>query len=342
MAPAPGLVPAGSQNATTGEITAQFQSGERFGRLRDFVLLDASRTDGTGVLRTRIKRLPRIGSAMRSTRQITPFAEFGVEDIHYAGLPPVAITDAVWQLGVVLTPNADSRISLGYGHQQGVNSFMADGVYAITQRSRISISYNTGLATDLQLIQQQLGLADAGPAGAPINAITAAPLFVGNSLLGVQSTLYRNKTLTLTETTRLDRDTVSLAFLYQAQTPIAFVSPQANVSQVGITGSVAWTHELSELATLTSELSYSRRTFDTSRPGNEEFVAATAAFSYRLTETLTGVISYAFYDRRSTIPGRSHLRKHRADRRLPSGSKICHSVYKRSTGSRHSLPAHAR
>ncbi len=113
--PIPGTISAGTQRQETGEVTAQFQSGEAFGRIRDFVLLDAARSTGTGVLAGAREdtAVNWVGYALN--RAVTPFAEFGAENIFYNTTPPLRIDDAVWELGVVLTPNPNSQISIGYG-----------------------------------------------------------------------------------------------------------------------------------------------------------------------------------------------------------------------------------
>ena len=131
-APIPGTVSVGTQRQETGEVTAQFQTGEAFGRVRDFVLLDAARSTGTGVLAGARADLATNWLGYAASRSVMPFAEFGAESISYRTTPRLRIDDAVWELGVVLTPNPDSQISIGYGHHAGISALDIHGNYALS------------------------------------------------------------------------------------------------------------------------------------------------------------------------------------------------------------------
>ncbi len=307
--PIPGTVPLGTQTQQTAEATAQFQTGEAFGRVRDFVLLDASRSTGSGVLSGARNDIATNWLGYQVNRFVTPFAELGAESISYNTAPPFKLNDAVWELGVLLTPNPDSRLSIGYGHHQGIDSLAVQGFYALSARTRLTASYTTALATDVQQIQAQLGMAEFDPLGNAVDVQTGAPLFLGTGLLGTQNGLFRNRTLALTATTRLDRDTISLTVQRQQQTPIGNAAAAAGggIGQNATTFMGSWRHQVSERTTLGASASYTLTTFQTTLPGNERFVAATAGVSYRLSETLSTVARYSFFNRNSDFAGRSFV-----------------------------------
>lgn len=311
-APIPGTTTQLSQRQETGEVTAQFQSGEAFGRVRDFVLLDAAQSTGTGVLSGARSDVATNWVGYALNRVVMPFAEFGAESIYYNTAVPTRINDGVWEAGVVLTPNPDSQLSIGYGHHQGANSVDVRGHYALSPRTWLTASYTTGLATDVQQIQSQLGLASFDPLGNAVNVETGAPLFLGNGLLSTQNALYRSRTLSVTGTTLLDRDSLSLSVQRQQQTPIGNsigggVAPGVaqGLEQSGTTLTGSWTHLISERTSLGASASYTLSTYQAATPGTERFVAATAGVSYLLSETITTVARYSFFDRNSNFAGRS-------------------------------------
>ncbi|MBV8867794.1 MAG: outer membrane beta-barrel protein [Acetobacteraceae bacterium] len=306
-APIPGTVSAGTQRQETGEATAQFQSGEAFGRVRDFVLLDAARSSGTGVLAGAHADIATNWVGYAVNRVVTPFAEFGAESISYNTVPRVRIDDAVWELGVVLTPNAESQISIGYGHHQGIDALDIRGYYALSARTRLTVSYTTALASEVQLLQSQLGLAAFDALGNPVDQTTGAPLFLGNGLLSTQDALFRNRTLSLTATTLLgERDSVALSLQHQQQTPIGSVNPaERGVGEDGTTLGASWTHQLSELTSLGASASYTRITYQVVPTVQESVIGATVGASHRLSETVTTFARYALLDRASGYAGRS-------------------------------------
>ncbi len=274
------------------------------------MLLDASQTSGTGVLRDAHSDLATNWTGYALNRRIMPYVEIGAESIAYDTTPRLLIDDAVWELGVVLTPNPDSQLTIGYGHHQGATSFDVQGHYALSARTRLTASYTTGLATDAQQIQSQLGLADFDQFGGVVNADTGAPLFLGNGLLSTQDGLFRNHTLSLTATTLLNRDKVAVSVEHQAQTPVGS-TPLAGggvgqaIGQDATTFTAAWTHQLSERTSLGASGSYTTTTVQTVSAGRERVVAATAGASYRLSETISTVARYTLLDRDSDYAGRS-------------------------------------
>ena len=265
------------------------------------------RGGGSGVLRGARDDIATNWLGYQLNRVVTPFAEFGAERIFYNTATPYRLNDAVWELGVLLTPNPDSRLSVGYGHHQGADSVEIQGFYALSARTRLTASYSTGLATDVQQIQARLGLAEFDPLGGAVNAETGAPLFLGNGLLGTQNGLFRNRALALTASTLLDRDAVLLTVQHQQQTPIGNAPAAGSgggVGQSATTFGATWTHEVSARTSLGASASYTLTHYQTAAPGNERFVTATAGVSYRLSETLSTVARYSFLDRASDFAGR--------------------------------------
>jgi len=304
--PIPGTVSVGTQRQQTGEATAQFQSGPDFGRVRDFAVVDAARSTGTGVSNGSRSDTATNWAGYALNRAVMPFVELGAESIHYNTAPATNIDDAVWLVGVVLTPNPDSQLSLGYGHQQGANSPDIRGYYQITPRSRVSVSYTTQLATNIQQIENQLALTSFDQFGNAVDVQTGAPLFLGNGLLSTQNALFRTHSLSLTGTTVLDRDTINVSVQHQNQTPVGSApGSSAGIGEEVTSFSAGWTHQISERTSLGLGGSYSLSSFETTPSGTERSFSATAGASYLLSDTVSTVARYSFFNRSSNFAGRT-------------------------------------
>jgi uncharacterized protein (PEP-CTERM system associated) len=304
-----------SQHSTVSQEVAQFETGERFAPFRDLVVANSSQGSGSGVNRNSSQNtfVNRLGYAVN--REINVYGELGYESLRFGGTPPTRINDAVWGFGTTLTPNPDSQITIGYGHKNGANSIQLDASYALTTRTRISARYNTGLQSDLQNIQSQLDLASLDSTGNVVDSQTGAPLFIGNGALGVQSGLFRTKTLTITASTVLDRDQISVSLQFTQQTtvataptsfatsPFSIPPPPVGATSQAKTGFVNWAHQFSEDLTLNSSISYS--TSHVATTGTQQSVGANVSLQYLISQTLATSMRYAYFDRISPTPGQS-------------------------------------
>ena len=296
--------PAGpAEHTTTGEAIAQFISGDSWGRLLDIATLDAARSAGRGASANSTTALAdnQIGYVLRPW--LLPFGEFGVESLHYTNVTPnISINDGIWGVGTTLLPNRDSRITLEYGHRDGITSFRADARYAVTARTVLSATYVAGLTTDLQNIQSQLENTVLNPLGSAVNVSTGAPISLINSLAGINNTVYRNHQLTVTATTLMDRNTIALSVQHQNEQPIASTVEQPLVNDTTTSGTITWIRDINIRTSLTSSLSYGVRNVEEQ---NEKFFGASASLRYIFTDNLTGSAIYSYYNRGSNVPGES-------------------------------------
>ncbi len=283
---------------STNEAIAQFESGDRVVPFRDLATLDEVVGNGTGVNAGshQYTALNRLGYLIN--RSLTVFEETGYEDIRFGGVPVTNITDVVWGIGGIWQPSADSRITAEYGHKYGQHNIGVDASYAVTARTRISARYQTGLQSDLQTIQSQLDLVSLDATGQAVDSQSGAPLFIGTGGLGFQNGLFRTRTLTMTGATVLDRDQISVSFVWSRNTTIATVSPdQQNLFGIPAppVGSIneaetvymTWIHQLSEALILTGGAAYS--TSHVSPAGTQQSVAASVGMQYVFGETVTGM-----------------------------------------------------
>ena len=303
-----------SQYNRTMQELAQFQTGDFIFPWRDMIIANAGQTNGTGVSRNSSQDylVDRLGYAVSQSVEV--FGELGAEKLRYGGVPATRIDDMVWGIGTTLIPNPDSKLTISYGHKQGTTGVQADGSYALTARTRISVQYTTGVQSDLEGIANQLGLADVNQSGSVVDSQTGAPVYIGTGGFGAQSSLSLAKTLTVTANTILDRDQFSLSMVLSQRTTLANappgtvpVSPFAPpVTAVGSTSTgesaiLSWTHQISDALTLSSSLSYSATDFPGT--GNFRSIGANSSLQYRLSETISLNMRYSYFKRYSPVPG---------------------------------------
>ena len=173
-----------SQN-TLGEF-ASFATGQEFSALRDTVTLNGSQSQSSGSYgggSSRDIANNRLDYAINT--DLSVYGTIGWEYINYGGGNHLNIDDMTWSFGTTWTPNPDSTVTIGYGHQNGANSLTFSGHYALTARTMLTGSYTNGVGTQLEQVSNQLDNGAVNNNGNTVNSQTGGPLFVGNNALGV-------------------------------------------------------------------------------------------------------------------------------------------------------------
>jgi uncharacterized protein (PEP-CTERM system associated) len=257
----------------------------------------------------------RLGYEINRSWQV--YGSLGYEKLRYSGTPATRIDDMTWGIGAIYTPNPDSQITFGYGHTAGQNGLQFSGYYALSARTRITARYSTGLETDLQQLQGQLDLAALDQNGSAVDAETGAPLFGAYSGLGVQGGVYRAKTLSVTATTTLDRDEINFSLQWSQRTAVSNSSSvptslnpvvqSVGSKSEGFTGIATWTHQLSEVLSMSSTASYGVSDFDnvpaSQGGGRQTSIGVSVGMQYLISPTLAASMRYSYFERGSGVPG---------------------------------------
>ena len=271
----------------------------------------------------------RISAALN--RSLTVFVSGGHEDITYSGQtaasvnsitintgpngvasPPIytynyinnalpSIHDLTWSVGATWTPNPDSQLTVSYGHQNGFNSFAANGYYTLTARTLISLSYGSTLGTQLEYLQNELNLATPSTGGTLVNGQTGGQLFGGTNALAVQDGVFRTDTLTIGSQTTLDRDIISFNLLMAKQTSSGGVTSTSGTSK---TFTAAWIHQMRPDMTINGVFSYAIQDQASNfglNPGNSTSLAATAGWRWQLSDSLSASVRYSLLERHSAV-----------------------------------------
>jgi uncharacterized protein (PEP-CTERM system associated) len=303
FAPVP-LVSQGTnhQSLSTLEEFGQFQTGDEFTVFRDTVSGDAqqSSSSGTGTgYSSRDAANNRLDYQINRT--VSVYGEIGWEDIKYGGGTSVNINGPTWGVGTTLTPNPDSALTLGYGFQNGAYTFLFQGRYALTARTILTGSYNNGIGTQLEQLNDQLNQASVTDYGSLASSETGGPLFVGNNALGVAGGVYRFKSLTLSLSTTLDLDQFQVVVAHTEESPLGR-NTSAGSNGVWV-GTASWSHQISPDLIGTATASYSLGSPLAGQHSNS--LVASVGLQYILSETVSTFARYTFYDRQASIAGES-------------------------------------
>ncbi len=216
----------------------------------------------------------------------------------YADVPGTSIHGMTWRFGGTWTPNPDSSLTLSYGHQNGFNSFSANGYYQATPRTLLNVSYDSTLGTQLEFVQNQLNLAANNGSGTLVNGLNGGGLFGANNALPYQNGVFRTDTLTMGSTTLLDRDIIFLNLLFAKQT----TSGAGSSSGTSRGGSATWLHQLQPETIVSASVAYSTQD-QASFPGvsanKSSSIVASLAWQRQISDTVSVNLRYSYLARRS-------------------------------------------
>jgi hypothetical protein len=240
--------------------------------------------------------------AYQVNRAVSVFVSGGHEDIAYTAFAGPSVNDLTWSLGTTVKPGPDSSLTVSYGHLNGFNSLSVNGYYQATARTLLTVSYGSMLGTQLETVQNQLNLATVGANGGLVNAQTGGPLFGSTNALGVQNGVFRTTTLALGTQTTLDRDIILINLLMAQETNVGGINASTAQSKIA---SVSWLHQMRPDMTASAAISYAIQDqspdISGANPGNNTSIAATLAWQWQISDTLSASVRYSFFERQSAV-----------------------------------------
>ena len=292
---------ASSQPLLTNREFASFTTGEDLGRLSSTTSLQGTQFSGSGVYTNAYRYAVADDVSYALNRLIALIGRLGYEDVNYGGFPPTKINDMLWRAGVRLTPNPDSQIIIGYGHSDGIDSAYVNGSYSPTSRTRIYVSYSSGLTTDLEDIQNTSIVSQYDASGTSFNQLTGGPVSSSAGFFGIDNNLFRLRRFTATGSLLYDRDTYSLTVTNEQRTIVSAATAQSaslvGTSDGGTTGSLTWEHQLSPVLTSSVSGSFGTDSVSGGGGGNQTTYAAFAGLFYQLSPTVSTSARYSFLKR---------------------------------------------
>ncbi len=299
----------GSQHLVTNEQTAEFRTGDYFGALQDTLSVDftqstssfqtsATPTGTTFIQNSSVSKRNFITNqvAYALSRSLSLNLSVGHEEITYGGGHRLSIIDMTWSVGATYSPSPRSSITLGYGHQQGENSISFSAFYQLTPRTSVTGSYTDTLGTQLENVQRQLNLGTVSAGGSFVNSTTGGPLFGATNALAVQPGIFHFRTLDLTTSTALDRDTLTLS-LDMTDQVTAGVVVAGQFSSRSTSVVAQWERDLRPDLKLSTSLSYGVVSGSLGSSGKS--IAFNTGLQYTINDSLSTSARYTYFKRDS-------------------------------------------
>jgi len=302
---------------------AVVRSGEDFGRLALQARADGTKYAGNGIYDDAHTFITALETRYAILRSVALLGEIGYENQAYSGTNPVNISDAVWSVGLRLTPRPDAIVVAKYGHQNGFNSFYLNAGVALGGRTDLFATYRETLATTLTQAQDLLATTTVDALGNPVDSQSGAPVVLINSFLGLSDTLYRMRVGTVSLRYQWPRDGLTLSGTWQSQEPVTAAfgtfGPGPVPTTVGAYATLSWAHDLTPRTTAVATAQYGHLYGLTglgqtgfAQPafgqpafgqpsGDSDTYALAATLMHQLTEKVTGSIQVAWTN--LTYPG---------------------------------------
>jgi hypothetical protein len=178
-----------------------------------------------------------------------------------------------------------------------------DGSYAPTARTRIYVSYSSGLTSSAQAQLSLLQGSSFGPGGTVTSSLTGAPLVTTNNAFGTQNVLYRDQLLSISAVLLRPRDTYSVGVVNETRQVVngTGTTTTGNGNYGGTYGQVTWQHDLSPALSSSVYFQYGTDTTQLTTNGvgstQEQFLTGNAGLNYTISPSLSGHATYTVADR---------------------------------------------
>jgi uncharacterized protein (PEP-CTERM system associated) len=304
-------------NFTAHRGFAVLRSGQDLGRLALQARVDGIWYVGSGIYDDAHSFIAGLGVRYAILRSVALTGDIGYENQRYAGTDPVNIDDAVWSVGLRLTPSPDSIVIVRYGHQNGFNSFYLNAGVALGVRTSLFATYSDTLGTSLTQGQNLLSTTTTDALGNTVDSQSGAPVVLINSFLGLTDTLYRTRLGTVSLNHRWPRDAFTLSGTWQSQDPVTSVNSAASVtSSNGIYATFSWVHEFSPNTTGVATAQYGQTNagqigfgstnLGQTNWGDSDTYALAATLSHRLSEKLTASLQVSWSNSTSPVANQGY------------------------------------
>ena len=304
----------GFNNAAPTDFTghrgfAVLRSGEDLGRLALQARADGTWYVGDSIYDGAHNFVTAFEARYAILRSVAVLGEIGYESQQYSGTSPINISDAIWSVGLRLTPKPDSIVFVRYGHRNGFNSFSLNAGVPLGARTELYATYRDTLNTSLTEAQDLLATTTTDAMGNLVDSQSGAPVVLVNSFLGLSNTLFRMRDATVTLRHHLPRDAFTLSGTWQTQDPYTTADNTPSLSSSnGIYGTFSWAHEFSPRTTGVATVQYGMVNSGQTGlgSGDSDTYALTGTLMYRLTDKLTTSMQVAWTNNTSSLANQGY------------------------------------
>jgi uncharacterized protein (PEP-CTERM system associated) len=214
-----------STNSLGQNALVSIGSGQSLGRIgmRADFLHDTN--SGSGMNTASTSDVDTMTISYHINRNFYISGSIGYQSINYpnngVGNPGYRDSGITWSLGLTITPNALSSISLGYGKQQGAYSPTVQAGYALGPRTNISASYLVTVQNQLTATLQNLKYLVYDQFGNPIDSRTGLPFSAVNQTFASQNILFRDKPAMVSISHQFLRSALTLTGQYEVRNSLS-------------------------------------------------------------------------------------------------------------------------
>jgi len=304
-------------NYTAHRGFAVLRSGEDLGRLALQARVDGTWYVGDGIYEDAHNFSTGLEARYAILRSIALIGDIGYENQQYAGTNPIKIDDAIWSVGLRLTPSPDSIVIVRYGHRNGFNSFSLNAGVALGVRTDLFAIYRDTIGTSLTEGQNLLSTTTTDALGNTVDSQSGAPVVLINSFLGLSNTLYRMRIGTVSLNHRWPRDSFTLSGTWQSQDPLTSANNTLSTSSSnGIYATFSWGHDFSPNTTGTAtaqyghsnsgQIGFGNANFGQTVLGDTDTYILAATLSHRLSEKLTASMQVGWSSNSTPVAGQGY------------------------------------
>ena len=226
-----------STNSLGQTALVSIGSAESFGRLGLRPDFSHNSNSGSGMNTASTSGVDTVTISYHIDRNFYISGSIGYQEIDYPdngpGNPGYRSNGITWTLGLTITPNELSTISLGYGKQQGAYNPSVQVGYSLGPRTNISASYLVSVQNQLSASLQNLKYLTYDAFGNPVDSRTGLPFNAVNQSFGSQNVLFRDNPALVSISHQFTRSAVTLTGQYEVRNSLSGV--QQNTQVLGAT-----------------------------------------------------------------------------------------------------------
>jgi uncharacterized protein (PEP-CTERM system associated) len=263
-------------------------SAESFGRLSLRADFKHTANTGSGMNTASTTDVDVLGGSYHIDRVYSLSGSVGYQSIDYPAngqTLPYHSEGLTWSVGLSITPNEDSAISLGYGKQQGSYNPSIQAGYALGPRTNITASYLVSVENQLSATLQNARFLTYDQFGNAVDSRTGLPFSAVNQTFGSQNVLFRDKPAVINISHQLVRSSISLTAQYEVRTSLS--GPASSTEVFGAT--INYTREFTPLINGNVRIGYVQSTSSGfgSLTSHNESISVSAALFYQLSDSVT-------------------------------------------------------
>jgi uncharacterized protein (PEP-CTERM system associated) len=295
-----------STNSLGRNALVSIGSADAFGRLGLRADFSHSDNSGSGANTESTTGVDTVGLSYHFNRVFSLSMNGGYQSIDYpanGSTPAYKSNGVTWSVGLTITPNALSTVSIGYGKQQGSYNPSIQVGYSLGPRTNVSASYLVSVQNQLTSTLQNLRYLVYDQFGNPIDSRTGLPFSGIDQSFGSQNVLFRDKPALISLSHQLTRSSVTLTGKYEVRDSLSGVS----INTKAMSASLNYTRQLTPLIQGNMNLGYTHITSKTfgSPEEDSDSVSLSGQLLYNLSGTTTISVVEDFFRTTSSTPASS-------------------------------------